>query len=254
MSSITRREFVRNTVIAVAAAKISSGLSAASSVTEAPTPSAVLRPGIAPLRWLDGTALSPVGTTWGTPWPRGQHPAGTSFALRATSGDSIPLQSWPLAYWPDGSLKWTGHAIPASVSAEQSARGFELSAGTSAAPGHSLVVRETADHFEIDTGVILARVAKSGTNLIPVISRDGREILRDGHLVLQRAATTDGKIEHENFQGRITAVALESSGPVRAVIKISGRHAATSGPREWLPFVVRLYFMPAATRSVCFIQ
>lgn len=23
----------------------------------------------------------------------------------------LPVQSWPLAYWPDGSLKWTAHAI-----------------------------------------------------------------------------------------------------------------------------------------------
>ncbi len=34
---------------------------------------------------------------------------------------------------------------------------------------------------------------------------------------------------------------MEQSGPVRAVIKIDGKHSTPSG-REWLPFSVRLYF------------
>ena len=35
---------------------------------------------------------------------------------------------------------------------------------------------------------------------------------------------------------------MESSGPVRAVIKLTGKHASSTTAREWLPFVVRLYF------------
>ncbi|MBM9437978.1 RIFT barrel domain-containing protein [Actinacidiphila bryophytorum] len=36
--------------------------------------------------------------------------AGTPFALRDSGGDQVPLQSWPLAYWPDG-----GHELLAAA-------------------------------------------------------------------------------------------------------------------------------------------
>ena len=69
------------------------------------------------VRWLeaDGPAVSTVGNTWGVPWARGTVPAQSSFALRGADGKTTPMQSWPIAFWPDGSLKWTAHAIPASV-------------------------------------------------------------------------------------------------------------------------------------------
>lgn len=242
MSSITRREFVRSTVLAAAAVKISAGLNAAAAgPAAAPATKVGLKPGVAPAHWLESSPpQSTTGTTWGTPWPRGQHPVGTAFSLRSPAGESIPVQSWPLAYWPDGSLKWTGHAIPASDTA--TASGFELAAGTPSTPAQPLRVTETAGAFEIDTGVIVARVAKSGKKIIPLISRGGREILRDGQLVLQRSDSPRGKVEPESFQGSIGVVTLESAGSVCAVIKITGRHASSTGSREWLPFVVRLYF------------
>src|SRR3954463_16602540 len=62
--------------------------------------------------WLDHTAPTvPTGVSFGVPWPRGTIQKGESLHLVDAKGQSIPLQSWPLAYWPDGSLKWTGHAI-----------------------------------------------------------------------------------------------------------------------------------------------
>jgi hypothetical protein len=40
----------------------------------------------------------------------------------------------------------------------------------------------------------------------------------------------------------VKKVTLEQSGPVRAVVKIEGVHKGVTSGREWLPFVVRLYF------------
>src|SRR5438105_2917884 len=59
-------------------------------------------------RWLDGHAPAiNTGATWGMPWPRGKHKHSVrNFILRETGGVATPLQSWPLAFWPDGSLKW----------------------------------------------------------------------------------------------------------------------------------------------------
>ena len=192
------------------------------------------------VHWLEGTAPeAQPGTTWGLSWPQGQYAAGTTFALRDEAGAGLPVQSWPLATWPDGSLKWTAHAVPADLPA---AMKLEVVAGPAVAPAKPLVTRESGDAIEIDTGLIVARVAKSGRVLVPVVQREGRDILCEGRLVLLRQDSPESGAEPELFTGEIGRVTLEQSGPVRAVVKIEGKHARTDGGRAWLPFVVRLYF------------
>ena len=237
MTPLTRREFVAKTALAAAATHLATTLRA--SEAPKPAPAAPLTPGIAPLRWLDGTAPSvQPGTTWGVPWPRGTQAAGTAFALKTAAGDPVPVQSWPLATWPDGSLKWTAHAIPADAAV---ADALQLAAGAPAAPGQVLTVTETTDAIEIDTGVIRARLARSGDVLIRSLTRDGREIARDGRLVCLREDRSDaGATRTENFTGTLERVTVEQAGPVRAVVKFEGKHAGAG--RAWLPFVVRLYF------------
>ena len=242
MSSLTRREFVRKTVLAVAAAKLAADLRAASPTAPPPAPKAPLQPGVANLHWLEGPApQSLTGTTWGVPWAQGAHAAGTNFSLQTAAGAAVPVQSWPLAYWPDGSLKWTGHALPADAPASQN---FALAAGSPAAPVHALTVHETSDAIDLDTGIMQCRIAKRGTVLIQQLARDGREIARDGRLVLLRQDRSDPAAPRtESFASDIAKITVEQSGPVRAVIKLEGRHASAGATaRSWLPFVVRLYF------------
>ncbi|ACB74644.1 hypothetical protein [Opitutus terrae] len=240
MSHLTRRQFVQKTALAAVAAQLATSLRA--QVNAAPAGAvpvkASVKPGVAEARWLDGsTPKVQPGATWGVAWPRGQHPAGTTFALRA-DGAALPVQSWPLATWPDGSFKWTAHALPANTPGAS----FELAAGTPAELPQPLRASESADAIAIDTGVIQVRVARAGRELIPLITRDGREILQHGRLVLLRQDAAEAGADPEPFAGEIGAVTLEQSGPVRAVVKIEGRHAAEQGGRAWLPFVVRLYF------------
>src|SRR5689334_19500022 len=72
-------------------------------------------PAGATARWLDGMPPPTTqGVSWGVPWPRGAVAKGASFRLTDGTGGEVPVQSWPTAYWPDGSLKWTGHAIAAT--------------------------------------------------------------------------------------------------------------------------------------------
>src|SRR5690242_15263551 len=56
------------------------------------------------VRWLDGAPPAvETGVSWGVPWPRGAVSRQQTFSLATAAGKSLPLQSWPLAYWPDGS-------------------------------------------------------------------------------------------------------------------------------------------------------
>jgi hypothetical protein len=195
--------------------------------------------------WLDGHAPAVAnGATWGTPWQRGKHAENTRFALFDGADTPVPLQSWPLAYWPDGSLKWTAHAIPAGQSFGDGP--FRIAPGeTPAAPATAIKLTETDADIAIDTGVIVCRIPRTGVHVIGSISRDDRELLRDGRLVVLRqdrtAPDADGVLNQEAFESTIERIAVEQHGPVRTVIKIEGRHANTTG-KHWLPFTLRLYF------------
>lgn len=257
MSQLSRREFVRAATFATAGTRLVSLLpaaAAAGAVTAATARTAMPvagTPGAAPVRWLDGKAPAAApGTTWGVSWAIGRCPADTALALFDAQGRAVPMQSWPLATWPDGSLKWTAHALP--VDAVLEGHG-ELRKGPPAAPARPLTARETGEANEIDTGVIRARVAKRGGALVTGLWRGGREIARDGKLVClledRSVEGVAGATREVAFNGEIDAVTLEQGGPVRAVVKIEGKHAGEG--RAWLPFVVRLYFYAGGEARRC---
>ncbi len=182
------------------------------------------------------------GTTWGAPWPRGTMAADTTFALVGADGKRVPMQTWPLATWPDGSLKWTAHAIPAGTSLVAPAK---LEPGTATLPDAPLTVAQEADTITVNTGVMQCRLHRAGGKLFDFITRDGKTLAVDGRLVCRLRSSPDldaeSDVQQEVYAGEISSVAVEQSGPMRAVIKVEGRHAGKNG-RAWLPFVVRLYF------------
>ncbi|MFP4540978.1 MAG: Tat pathway signal sequence domain protein [Opitutales bacterium] len=197
------------------------------------------------LNWLepnDGKVAA--GTTLGTAWPMGLVDPASGFRLEDPSGQlpSVAVQSWPLAYWPDGSLKWSGHAVaPEFFEGE----GFDLRPVAEAPIEGALRVVESDEVIEIDTGTMRVRVPKGGDRLIRSIDRDGHPSVRNGRLVALRQdqdrAEPGNPLEVAAFQSRIDRVELEQSGPQRAVVRLEGMHVSEEG-RAWLPFVVRLYF------------
>ena len=113
--------------------------------------------------------------------------------------------------------------------------------GVPAVPARILSAIESDDEIRIRTGVIDARIARQGEVIISELSRDGVVIGRNGRLVcLLEDRSEPGVTREEVFAGRIGAVTLEQAGPIRAVVRIEGRHA--NADRAWLPFVLRLYF------------
>jgi hypothetical protein len=240
MSSVSRRQFVKTSALAAAAIGLASRLSAQ-------TPPKPAQPGSAgpiTVRWLDGQAPRALGgTSWGVPWPRGAVKAGSGFALAAADGQAVPVQSWPLATWPDGSLKWTGHATPGDLPASPTFTLRPQDGGP--APSSPLRVKQDGQSITIDSGLLRVVVAKQGQALIRSVHREGKLSWQNGRLICLKQDSAepgaDGTLRQEAFTGEITGVTLEQDGPVRAVVKIEGRHAAAQGGRAWLPFVLRLY-------------
>ena len=201
---------------------------------------------VVPIHWLGEMASPlPTGASFGVAWPRGAMKATQAFALTRADGKSLPLQSWPLAFWPDGSVKWTGVAtvVGAEVAGE-----FKLTALASAPIGNTagLTVHTSDSSFEIETGRLKARISRSGGNFIDSLVVDGREVACDGQLVCVLQQGPDGNVDdapvRERYRSKIDRVTLEQAGPVRAVVKIEGYHVGVKSGRAWLPFVVRLYF------------
>ncbi|GGZ08268.1 exo-rhamnogalacturonan lyase family protein [Streptomyces poonensis] len=197
------------------------------------------------LDWLeDGGLGAAPGSTVGVPWPKGAYGKEQKFALTDADGKAVPVQTWPLAYWPDGSLKWTAHAVGTGAGAGK----LTLAAGSPAAPEKKITVSSGGGTIEVSTGVITAKIGKSGSTLVKSVRRGPTEIARDGRLVLLRQPEIEdgdqGATKLERFESVISETEVEQNGPVRAVVRIDGKHR--KGSRSWLPFSIRLYFYAGA--------
>jgi hypothetical protein len=230
MAPLSRRSFFRTGVLAAA---VPLGVKA----NAAPAPAAPLA---VDLSWLDGAPGLMTGTTFGVPWPRGALKKDQTFAL---SG-GLPCQSWPTAYWPDGSLKWTAHAIAPGA---QLPAQLTLQPGRSIQPARALVITERGDAITIDTGVITCVIPRQGAQIVRSLSRGGREVARGGTLVAlcdDQPDASSGTPHQTAYASQTIQATIESRGPIRAVVKITGTHSAAG--RSWLPFTLRLYFYAGA--------
>lgn len=194
-----------------------------------------------PLRWLDGHKPARLeGATFGVPWPRGALRPNQAFSIRDGSGRATPAQSWPIAYWPDGSLKWSAHAVTGDAALD----GLTLAPGASPAPAKPVRVSDQGQQIVVTVGDLEWRVPKAGDALVSGATRGGRSVVGKLSLVAlsqdKPELELSGAVKSSRFGVRIRQAVVEQSGPVRAVIKLDGVH--TDGTREWLPVSVRLYF------------
>ncbi|WP_328934705.1 MULTISPECIES: Tat pathway signal sequence domain protein [unclassified Streptomyces] len=241
MSPIPRRSLLKAAAVAGAAAQFSWVLGAKDAQAAPGTAAADGDP--VTLDWLeDGGLGAAPGSTVGVPWPMGTYQEGQAFAVTDAGGAAVPVQSWPIAYWPDGSLKWTAHAVSSGSGK------LTLTAGDTAAPGKKVTVDKRGGTIDVSTGVITARIGKNGSTLIKSVTRGSTEIAKDGRLVLIRQPEIEdedqGTVRTERFDGTIGEVTVEQDGPVRAVVRVDGKHR--KGGRSWLPFSIRLYFYAGA--------
>ncbi|MFJ9040700.1 Tat pathway signal sequence domain protein [Streptomyces sp. NPDC102406] len=242
-AGLPRRSLLKAAAVAGAAAQFSWALG--SKDAQAAPGAEPAGPEPVTLGWLeDGGLGAAPGSTVGVPWPKGAYEKGQQFALTDAGGHQVPVQTWPLAQWPDGSLKWTAHAVGPGAGAGK----LTLTAGTAAAPAKKVTVTTNGGTVTVDTGVIVAKLGRSGSALVKSVTRGSTEIARNGRLVLLRQGEIEdgdqGTQKYERFESVIGETEVEQDGPVRAVVRIDGKHR--KGDRSWLPFSIRLYFYAGA--------
>lgn len=196
------------------------------------------------LHWLDRSPPPTTqGVAWGVPWPQHAVDKSATFRLTDANGQALPLQSWTLAYWPDGSIKWTGFATTGTPA---EAGMLTLSEGLPEALKTPLKVTQSDEAIEIANGPVVWRLPKRGASLVESVSIAGKAVARDGKLICmledRSQYETNRTIREEDFTSQIDSVALEQTGPERAVVKIDGKHKSDTSDRAFLPFTVRLYF------------
>lgn len=201
------------------------------------------------LQWLNDSFHYDSGVTWGVPWQRGILSPTDSLRLYDERGNQSPLQSWPMAYWPDGSVKWTAQA--ASFCGDV-AQVYYLEKGANIQPLIPLTVTTRPDEITVNTGKMVCKIGRSGSTLIRGVSLAGREVCNGGKLIAIREVRdlTSGsrRRTEEDLEGFISEATVEQAGPVRAIIYLKGRHRSPQGAgpwlpkRQWLSFDIRFYF------------
>lgn len=243
----------------IAAAQSAQSEAAATPLTRSDQHASADEADAAKVHWLDGAPPTGFqGTTWGVPWPRGAVEAQSVFDLRSTGADASslpphPMQSWPLAYWPDGSLKWSAHAL-APQDLEQISADFVVepraaTAADSRDARANAIARVDGDVIRIDTGALQAVLPLTGEQVFASLSRNTQPSLRNGRLVVLADEAEPAHFDDETrlpargrYAGRIDHATLEQDGPARAVVKLTGTHAREGSDGTLLPFVLRLYF------------
>ena len=186
----------------------------------------------------EGTAAVPV--QWGVPWPQGAMRELPGLEL-ASEQDVHALDSWVTARWPDGSVKWTGHAGTAPAG---EARLVQREPSSQAPPGVRIAHGE--DGTITAASDLLQVVVGPGEAAIRRLVVDGREVGVDGRIVATSSQTPHPQSPRREHTVRTTEVRVERAGSVQVVLRLAGHHEIDG--ESVLPFVLRLYVTAGSRR------
>lgn len=190
------------------------------------------------------TADTPV--SFGIPFLQGELQADGVISLR---GDSalIPSDSRPLAYWPDGSVKWMGvdAVIPQSADSISFTTVPHKKRAANLFVDDAVSIIETPAAITINTGKLQAYFSKQGSTLFDSLQLNAQTVATAAtlHCSIQDSPSADAisLLHFADFYGKTDTVYVEQAGNIRALVHIDGHYAGEDG-RNILPFTVRLYF------------
>lgn len=182
------------------------------------------------LHWLENRAKGGY-VTFGVPWKQGEGTDKLGYTLYNDSGETIPLwQEKPIAYYPDGSTKWSSYT--AKIDASQT---VELrNDGANAVFGGNEIT-ETENEILVNNGAFTAIFPKSGRILMKTLYADA------SLKVIKELRSAENGIEITKsvpYYGEVGEVSVEDSGAVKTTIKITGTHKSDDGD-TFLQYIIR---------------
>ena len=190
------------------------------------------------LKWIDTRPSTQSGVSFGVPFSKGKVTKSQAFSLVDAKNQSQALQTWPMAYWPDGSIKWLGCAAVANASDS-----FFLMPIKKSVPQKPMSVASGVDAIDINTGAADFCITRKGNSVLKFIRIDNKTVAENGRLVASlEKRTGEDEIHYRHFQSEITNAEVEQTGAVRTVVKITGVHKQQNAEKRLFPFTVRLYF------------
>ncbi len=166
--------------------------------------------------------------TWGVPFKQGVKTDDVCFIPRDEKGNTIAFQEKPIAFYPDGSTKWSSYT--AKVESDNI---------TLYNDGHSetfggICVTENDSEISVDNGLFNAVFPKSGNVLMKTpyafaMLKSIKEIRSfDGDYEIRKSIP---------YYGEIDKMTIEESGSLKVTVKAEGEHKRSDG--EFLKFIVR---------------
>ena len=171
--------------------------------------------------------------TAGIPFAQGALGSDSQLRLLDAGSRELPLQTRVLERWRDGSVKW------ALLDFEDAEPGATLEFGNQVARARAdspLRVTEDADAVSVDTGKLKFTVSKRRFGLLDAAWYQGDKVI-DRPAVFSLTGS-DGTVY--TSAAAPEEVVVEESGPVRAVVRVSGHHQAADG-RKLFTYSVRLH-------------
>ena len=180
--------------------------------------------------------------TGGIPIPRGALAEGSLSRLALFSADGqrqIPAQSKAIGKWPDGSTKWLLMDFQSTQDAGSTVQ-YKLQLVDTPDRDLPYLARENANGVEIDTG----RLKDGKTAIISIRDGEGWWEVTDGSPVSRIGVRQREMDTPTQYILPLVNAAIETNGPMKAIIKFEGWHTAGNGD-EFSPSVVRLTFYKA---------
>lgn len=197
--------------------------------------------------------------TGGIPFPRGALASPDQIEVTDAAGTSLPCQGSVLSKYEDGSIQWLLLSFLAPVSTEpppdtpfaylvprSGECQFRFGQGVKSAdfPG-AMGVEEDEERIVVTSRRMRLVVPKGRFGMFESLEMEGREMVAAGDENDLLVVSPEGEEFRASLDPTYKAV-VEEQGPLRSVIKMTGRHTSLSG-RTLLDYVVRVHVYAEST-------
>ncbi|MBD9025534.1 MAG: hypothetical protein EGR09_01490, partial [Clostridiales bacterium] len=180
------------------------------------------------LHWLENRSKGGY-VTFGVPWNKGEVTKETVFSVNDENGNGIAYQEKPIAYYPDGSTKWSSYTI------KTDSETVEINKADKYDGFDGIKTNETENEITVDNGKFKAVFPKQGSVLMK--TPYGDVTLK----AVKELRSKDGDVEIRKsipYIGEINTVEIEDCGDLKTTVKVTGEHKNSDGS-EFLRYIIR---------------